>query len=129
MVHEIVKKDDKWDIMDGQIICSTHDTELEAQEELKKLKIDDEIFECIKESIWKLEDNLRNKYNIDTKTSRDIITTYVKEFVESREEVETCPICDSENVHDATDVIIEEARDATVLMLCEDCQFMWGRFT
>jgi len=51
-----------------------------------------------------------------------------KNFEEFFKGLEKCPICGGD-MENHTDAIIKEARDATVLMGCSNCEILIGRYT
>lgn len=58
------------------------------------------------------------------KDSKELKKNYDKFF----EGFDKCPICNGK-MFDTTEVIIKEARDATVLIHCPDCEILIGRYT
>jgi uncharacterized protein with PIN domain len=56
---------------------------------------------------------------------------FAKRFKRHRQEVldnGRCPICKGK-LFDANDAIIPQARDATILLSCPNCELLFGRYT
>ena len=41
---------------------------------------------------------------------------------------DVCPFC-GKTPYDVTDLLVSKVRDSSVLMRCDDCEFLWGRTT